>query len=72
MNCYQDLTVAAPITPGSDLREAFRICYENRYTWGPTFSGYKGRCIWQQNDNRAEGDFELSNDCAEAIEGDTV
>ena len=63
------MTASAPVKPGSDLREMFRRAYENRYTWEPGFSGYKGRCIWQQDDQRVEGRFEIGADLKAKVEG---
>ena len=63
------MTASAPVKPGSDLREVFRRAYENRYTWEPGFSGYKGRCIWQQDDQRVEGHFEIGADLKAKVEG---
>ena len=63
------MTASAPVKPGSDLREVFRRAYENRYTWEPGFSGYKGRCIWQQGDQRVEGRFEIGADLKAKVEG---
>ena len=63
------MTASAPVKPGSDLREVFRRAYENRYTWEPGFSGYKGRCIWQQDDQRVEGRFEIGADLKAQVEG---
>jgi hypothetical protein len=63
------VTASAPVKPGSDLREVFRRAYENRYTWEPGFSGYKGRCIWQQDDQRVEGHFEIGADLKAKVEG---
>ncbi|QNI41908.1 conserved hypothetical protein (DUF3386) [Synechococcus sp. A15-28] len=55
--------------PGSDLRDQFRRAYENRYTWDPGFSGYSGRCIWQQGEQRVEGRFEVGADLKAKVEG---
>jgi len=65
------VTVSTPaqITPGSDCREAFRAAYENRYTWNPSFSGYSGRCIWQQGDRTVEGRFEVGADLKAKVIG---
>ena len=63
------MAASAPVKPGSDLREVFRRAYENRYTWEPGFSGYKGRCIWQQDDQRVEGHFEIGADLKAKVEG---
>ncbi|MFZ4803726.1 MAG: DUF3386 domain-containing protein [Synechococcus lacustris] len=59
------------ISPGSDGRELFRAAYENRYTWDSSFSGYKGRCRWQQGDQRAEGSFEVNAQLKAKLEGIT-
>ena len=63
------MTASAPVKPGSDLREVFRRAYETRYTWEPGFSGYKGNCIWQQDDQRVEGRFEIGADLKAKVEG---
>ncbi|WP_186587814.1 DUF3386 domain-containing protein [Synechococcus sp. A15-28] len=63
------MTASAPVKPGSDLRDQFRRAYENRYTWDPGFSGYSGRCIWQQGEQRVEGRFEVGADLKAKVEG---
>ncbi|MBL6798291.1 MAG: DUF3386 family protein, partial [Synechococcus sp. BS307-5m-G39] len=65
------MTVSTPAqtSPGSDCREAFRAAYENRYTWDPGFSGYRGRCIWQQGDRTVEGCFEVGADLKAKVTG---
>ena len=63
------MTSSAPVKPGSDLRDDFRRAYENRYTWAPGFSGYRGRCIWQQGDQRVEGRFEIGADLKAKVDG---
>ena len=63
------MTATVPVKPGSDLRDDFRRAYENRYTWEPGFSGYRGRCIWQQGDQRVEGTFEIGADLKAKVEG---
>ena len=63
------MTASVPVKPGSDLRDDFRRAYENRYTWAPGFSGYRGRCIWQQGDKRVEGTFEIGADLKAKVEG---
>lgn len=60
---------AQPVAPGSDLREAFRAAYENRYTWEPGFGGYSGRCVWEQGDRRLEGSFRVGADLKATVEG---
>jgi hypothetical protein len=63
------VTASAPVKPGSDLRNQFRRAYENRYTWDPGFSGYRGRCIWQQGEQQVEGRFEVGADLKTKVEG---
>ena len=63
------MTASAPAKPGTDLRDAFRRAYENRYTWAPGFGGYRGRCIWQQGDQKVEGRFEIGADLKAKVEG---
>ena len=63
-------TLAAhPVAPGTDLREAFRAAYENRYTWEPGFGGYSGRCVWEQGDRCLEGTFQVGADLKAVVEG---
>jgi len=59
----------AVIPAGSDGTAAFRAAYENRYTWEPGFGGYKGRCIWEQGEQRLEGSFEVGADLKATVEG---
>lgn len=63
------MTTTTPIKAGSDLRELFRRAYDNRYTWDPDFSGYRGRCIWQQGDQQVEGRFEIGANLKAKVEG---
>ena len=63
------MTASVPVKPGSDLRDDFRRAFENRYTWAPGFSGYRGRCIWQQGDQRVEGTFEIGADLKAKVKG---
>jgi len=66
------VTVAASpavIPAGSDCTAAFRAAYENRYTWEPGFAGYKGLCVWEQGDQRAEGSFQVGADLKAQVEG---
>ena len=63
------MTASAPVKPGSDLRDQFRRAYETRYTWDPGFSGYRGRCIWQQGEQQVEGRFEVGADLKAKVEG---
>ncbi len=60
---------AAVIAPGSDLREAFRAAYENRYTWDPGFGGYQGRCVYEQGEQHVEGRFRVGADLKAVVEG---
>ena len=45
-----------------NCKEIFRKAYENRYTWKNEFSGYKGKCIFFNNNNIHEGEFLLGKD----------
>ena len=45
-----------------NCKEIFRKAYENRYTWKNEFSGYKGKCIYFDNNNIQEGEFILGRD----------
>ena len=66
------MTVApspAVIAAGSDCTAAFRAAYENRYTWAPGFAGYRGCCVWEQGDQRAEGRFSVGADLKAQVEG---
>ena len=55
--------------PGEDCREEFRGAYENRYTWEPGFPGYKGLCVWEQEDQIVEGRFQIGADLKASVEG---
>lgn len=72
------MTVApspAVLAPGSDATAAFRAAYENRYTWDPGFSGYRGRCVWEEPGadgapaRRLEGSFTVGADLKAQVEG---
>ena len=45
-----------------NCNEIFRKAYENRYTWKNEFNGYKGKCIFFDNNNIHEGEFILGKD----------
>ena len=45
-----------------NCKEIFRKAYENRYTWNNEFAGYKGKCIFIDNNNIHEGEFFLGKD----------
>ena len=69
---HRELVVTASlleITPSSDCTTAFRAAYENRYTWAPGFAGYRGRCVWEQGDQRVEGAFTVGADLKAQVEG---
>jgi hypothetical protein len=59
----------ALLAPGSDCTAAFRAAYENRYTWDPGFAGYRGRCIWEQGEQRVEGTFQVGADLKAQVDG---
>lgn len=62
-------TLQAPVAPGSDIGEAFRAAYDNRYTWEPGFEGYRGLCVWEQDGRRIEGQFTVGADLKATVEG---
>ena len=68
---FSAVTVASPavIAAGSDCTAAFRAAYENRYTWAPGFGGYRGRCVWEQGEQRVEGSFQVGADLKAQVEG---
>jgi len=45
-----------------NCKEIFKKAYENRYTWKNEFNGYKGKCIFFNNNNIHEGEFILGKD----------
>ena len=45
-----------------NCKELFKKAYEKRYTWNNNFVGYKGKCIFSENDDIYEGNFVLGND----------
>jgi len=45
-----------------NCKEIFQKAYENRYTWKNKFHGYKGKCIFFNNNNIHEGEFLLGKD----------
>ena len=42
-----------------NCKELFQKAYEKRYTWNSEFTGYKGKCIFSENNNNYEGTFVL-------------
>ena len=40
-----------------DCKKTFQKAYENRYTWPDNFNGFKGNCIFQDNDEIYNGTF---------------
>jgi len=47
------------ISPKFNCKEIFKEAYENRYTWPNKFDGYKGKCIFVENEKSIEGEFIL-------------
>ena len=45
-----------------NCKEIFKKAYENRYTWKSDFYGYKGKCIFLNNNNIHKGEFFLGED----------
>ena len=54
---------------GSDCKEFFRRAYQNRYTWPSDFSGYQGKCLWNNQDKSYEGSFKIDKDLKVKIYG---
>ena len=44
-----------------NCKEIFKEAYENRYTWPNKFNGYKGKCIFIENEKSFEGEFILGS-----------
>ncbi len=42
-----------------ECRKQFKAAYENRYTWGTEFKGYKGKCSWSNGEINLNGLFLL-------------
>ena len=40
-----------------DCKKVFQKAYENRYTWPENFNGYKGNCIFHDNEEKYNGFF---------------
>ena len=45
-----------------DCRKLFKAAYDNRYTWGHDFSGYKGTCTWSDGERLIKGSINLGKD----------
>ena len=45
-----------------NCKQIFREAYENRYTWPTSFSGYKGNCIFIDQDQTIKGNFIVGRD----------
>ena len=44
-----------------NCQEIFKEAYDSRYTWPHTFNGYKGRCLFVDNNKSIEGKFILDS-----------
>jgi len=44
-----------------NCKEIFKEAYNNRYTWPHKFNGYKGKCIFVENEKSIEGEFILDS-----------
>jgi len=42
-------------------QKLFQKAYESRYTWPDYFNGYRGKCIFIDNNKSFEGDFIINN-----------
>ena len=40
-----------------EYKKVFQEAYENRYTWPENFNGFKGNCIFQDNEEKFNGTF---------------
>jgi len=40
-----------------DCKKVFQKAYENRYTWPENFNGFKGNCIFKDNEEKYSGAF---------------
>ena len=40
-----------------ECKKVFQKAYENRYTWPENFNGFKGNCIFQDNEEKYTGTF---------------
>ncbi len=52
-----------------DCKSQFQAAYENRYTWGAEFSGYKGNCILDNGFKVFKGSFKLGRDLKSTVFG---
>ena len=52
-----------------NCKEIFRKAYQNRYTWNNEFNGYRGKCIFFNNNEKYKGDFILGKDFKPQIQG---
>ena len=42
-----------------DCKNVFQKAYENRYTWPGNFNGFKGKCIFYDNEEKYNGAFKI-------------
>ncbi len=42
-----------------NCKKVFQKAFENRYTWPDNFTGYQGRCVFEENNEIYNGDFIL-------------
>jgi len=55
-------------SPKFDCKKLFKKAYENRYTWPENFNGYKGNCIFYENDDEHNGAFMIGKNFQPQIE----
>ena len=55
------------VVKGADCTHFFKAAYDNRYTWGPDFSGYEGYCSWTDGEKEIKGEFILGKDLKATI-----
>ena len=44
-----------------NCKEIFKEAFNSRYTWPSKFDGYRGKCIFIENENSIEGEFILDS-----------
>ena len=57
------------ILEDNDCTELFKQAYENRYTWGDNFSGYKGECILEYEKQSYKAEFVVYKDLKVKVQG---
>eukprot|EP00457_Paulinella_chromatophora_P000529 gb/GEZN01000529.1/.p1 GENE.gb/GEZN01000529.1/~~gb/GEZN01000529.1/.p1 ORF type:complete len:860 (-),score=82.54 gb/GEZN01000529.1/:1645-4200(-) len=68
---FDHMALNTPVVPaaGSDITPLFRKAYENRYTWDPSFKGYKGKVTWTKGTDKMMGMFTVTSDFKSSVLG---